>query len=49
MGLKWEEESGDTVLAFDGTEIVEEGNIVRERSESAEEGVAVDPVYDQKY
>jgi len=33
MDLTWEEKSGDRIVAEDGTEIVEEGKIVRERSE----------------
>jgi nucleobase:cation symporter-1, NCS1 family len=31
MGLKWEEQSGEAIIAEDGTEIVEEGKYVRER------------------
>ena len=31
MGLKWEEQSGEAIIAEDGTEIVEEGKFVRER------------------
>ena len=41
MGLKWEEESGDIVLAPDGTELIEEGGIVRERSGETLNGDAV--------
>jgi len=33
MGLKWEQESGDFVVAADGTEIVQEGMVVRAREE----------------
>lgn len=33
MGLKWEQESGDFVVAADGTEIVQEGMVVRVREE----------------
>lgn len=29
MGLRWEEQQGDIILAPDGTEIVEEGKTVR--------------------
>ena len=29
MGLRWEEQQGDTIVAADGTQIVEEGKIVR--------------------
>ncbi|KAG4414802.1 hypothetical protein IFR04_012074 [Cadophora malorum] len=33
MGLKWEQESGDFVVAADGTEIVQEGMVVGAREE----------------
>lgn len=33
MGLKWEQESSDFVVAADGTEIVQEGMVVRAREE----------------
>ncbi|KAF4624327.1 hypothetical protein G7Y89_g13845 [Cudoniella acicularis] len=36
MGLKWEEECGDAVVAEDGTEIVEEGKQVHARNDSSE-------------
>ena len=40
MGLTWEERSGDEIVAEDGTEIVEEGKMVRERSEKSDsEGI----------
>jgi NCS1 family nucleobase:cation symporter-1 len=41
MDLKWEEESGDIVLAPDGTEIIEEGRMVRERSGGPLDGTGV--------
>ncbi len=37
MGLGWEEQSGDTIIAEDGTEIVEEGSQVRARDESSDD------------
>lgn len=37
MGLRWESQSGDTVIAEDGTVFVEEGREVRPRDESSEE------------
>lgn len=37
MGLGWEEQGGDTVIAEDGTVFVEEGREVRPRDESTEE------------
>ena len=36
MGLTWEEQSGDEILAEDGTVIVEEGKIVRARSDNSD-------------
>ncbi|KUJ19173.1 uracil permease-like protein [Mollisia scopiformis] len=37
MGLGWEEQSGDTITAEDGTQIVEEGKQVRVRDESSDD------------
>lgn len=37
MGLGWEEQSGDIVVAEDGTQIVEEGREVRVRDESSDD------------
>jgi NCS1 family nucleobase:cation symporter-1 len=37
MGLGWEEQCGDTVVAEDGTEIVEEGERVSARSEASDD------------
>lgn len=36
MGLTWEETSGDEVIAEDGTVIVEEGGVVRARSDTSD-------------
>ncbi|KAG4433321.1 hypothetical protein IFR05_011194 [Cadophora sp. M221] len=33
MGLKWEQQSGDFIVAAAGTEIVQEGMVVRAREE----------------
>jgi NCS1 family nucleobase:cation symporter-1 len=36
MGLRWEEQQGDTIVAADGTQIVEEGKIVRALGETSD-------------
>ena len=36
MCLTWEQKSGDEVIAEDGTVIVEEGGVVRARSETSD-------------
>ena len=36
MGLTWEEKSGDEVIAEDGTVIIEEGGVVRARSDTSD-------------
>jgi len=36
MGLTWEEQKGDTVIAPDGTQIVEEGKTVRALGETSD-------------
>lgn len=51
MGLRWEEQKGDTVVAADGTRIVEEGKIIRvlgETSDGTEMGQEA-YVVDKKY
>jgi NCS1 family nucleobase:cation symporter-1 len=35
MGLRWEKQKGDAVVAADGTRIVEEGNIFRVLGETS--------------
>jgi len=51
MGLKREEESGDIVLAPDGTEIIEEGRIVHARSGTSDDVEVAQEVYgtEKKY
>lgn len=46
LGLGWEEESGDVLFAADGTQIVEEGRLVRARSEDEEEVTGAEGEYD---
>lgn len=36
MGLRWEEQKGDTVVAADGTRIIEEGKIVHALGETSD-------------
>lgn len=50
MGLRWEEEYGDVVLAPDGTEIIEEGNVVRAKSQGSDGHEVGQEIYSaQKY
>ena len=39
MGLRWEEASGDRIVAEDGTEIIEEGKTVRAVGEISDDGL----------
>jgi nucleobase:cation symporter-1, NCS1 family len=45
MGLAWESQCGDTVIAEDGTEIVEEGKAVRARSNTSEDNAITIEAY----
>lgn len=45
MGFGWEEQCDETVVAEDGTEILEEGKRVSARSESSDEA----PVATEEY
>ena len=38
MGLTWEAQSGNEIIAEDGTIIIEEGKVPRERSENSDQG-----------
>jgi NCS1 family nucleobase:cation symporter-1 len=45
MGLRWEEQKGDLILAPDGTEIVEEGKAVRALGEVSDGTEVAQKVY----
>lgn len=50
MGLGWEESCGDEILAADGTVIVEEGKVVRARSETSDDvGGVMGEEFGRKY
>lgn len=44
MGIGWEQESGDFLVAADGTEIVQEGMVVRTREDESSTDVAREQV-----
>jgi NCS1 family nucleobase:cation symporter-1 len=51
MGLRWEEQKGDTVVAADGTRFVEEGKIIRVLGETSDGTELVQEAYvvDKRY